>query len=82
VIVVIFRLTVVIFTTYRDVTVTRTLARTKRELKRRGITQDVIAAAARCTRTYVNHYLNGRRSAPKVEAAIERLIERNGDAAA
>ena len=75
-------LTVVIFTTYRDVTVTRTLARTKRELKRRGITQDVIAAAARCTRTYVNHYLNGRRGAPKVEAAIERLIKVNGDAAA
>jgi len=67
---------------YRDVTVTKTLARTKRELKRRGITQDVIAAAARCTRTYVNHYLNGRRGAPKVEAAIERLIERKSDAAA
>ena len=61
---------------------TRTLARTKRELKRRGITQDVIAAAARCTRTYVNHYLNGRRAAPKVEAAIERLIESREHAAA
>lgn len=61
---------------------TQTLARTKRELKKRGITQDVIAAAARCTRTYVNHYLNGRRAAPKVEAAIERLIENKGNAAA
>ena len=61
---------------------TQTLARTKKELKRRGITQDVIAAAARCTRTYVNHYLNGRRNAPKVEAAIERLIKSDGHVAA
>jgi hypothetical protein len=67
---------------YRDVTVTRTLGQTKRELKRRGITQDVIAAAALCTRTYVNHYLNGRRNAPKVEAAIERLIGGRGNVAA
>lgn len=53
---------------------TSTLARLKRELKRRGITQDRIALEARCGRTYVNHYLNGRRSPLRIKQAIERLL--------
>lgn len=50
------------------------LARLKRELKRRGITQDRIASEAGVGRTYVNHYLNGRRSPLKIKQAIERLL--------
>lgn len=59
---------------YGDVTVTTTLARLKRTLKRRGITQDRIAAEAGVGRTYVNHYLNGRRAPLKIKQAIERLL--------
>lgn len=53
---------------------TTRLARLKRALKRRGITQDQIALEAQVTRTYVNHYLNGRRSPLRIRQAIERLL--------
>lgn len=46
----------------------------KRRLRRLHITQDAIAARAGVTRTYVNHYLSGRRAAPRVERAIVGLI--------
>ena len=53
---------------------TATIARLKRQLKRAGITQDDIAAAAGCTRTYVNHFLNGRRRPKRLRAVAERLL--------
>lgn len=53
---------------------THRLARLKRDLKRRGITQDRIALEAGVTRTYVNHYLNGRRAPLRIKQAIERLM--------
>jgi len=54
--------------------VTNKLARLKRELKRRRITQDQIALEAQCSRTYVNHYLNGRRGGVRVPDAIARML--------
>lgn len=56
------------------VTVTGKLARLRRQLKRQGITQDAIAAEAGVTRTYVVHFMAGRRKAPRVQAAIDRLL--------
>ena len=57
---------------------TGTLAKDRAQLKRRlralNITQDEIAARAGCTRTYVNHYLNGRRSPNRLRVIIAGLI--------
>ena len=50
------------------------MTRKKRELKKRGITQDQLAILAGVTRTCVNHYLNGRRGSPKVKAVVDRLL--------
>ena len=46
----------------------------KRRLRKLGITQDVIAARAGVTRTYVNHFLNGRRSPEKLRVVVVGLI--------
>lgn len=51
-----------------------TVTRIKRELKKRGITQDKLAILAGVTRTCVNHYLNGRRGSPRVKAVVDRLL--------
>ena len=64
---------------------THTLAKPRVKLKRRlrrvGITQDVIAAEVVrrkvrpiCTRTYVNHVLNGRRDPTWLRMFIEALL--------
>lgn len=70
---------------YGDVTVTGTVAKPRTQLKRRlrrvGLTQDVIAAEVVrrqvrpvCTRTYVNHFLNGRRDPVWLRMFIDALL--------
>lgn len=52
----------------------RTRAPLALECRTLGITQDLIAAEARCSRPYVAHYFAGRRSPRAVELAIEKLL--------
>ena len=64
---------------------TQTIAKPKTQLKRRlqraGLTQEVIAAEVVrrrvrpvCTRTYVNHYVNGRRNPAWLRLFIDALL--------
>jgi len=46
----------------------------KRALKRRGITQDVLAAAAGVTRTMVTHWLAGRTVSQPLELKAKELL--------
>lgn len=48
--------------------------RIKRQLKRRKITQDVVAAEAGVTRTMVVHYFAGRTGSDRVQLAAETLL--------
>lgn len=61
----------------------RTLAQTKGELKKRGLTYDRVAIEVRrlfpdrtCSRQMVTHVLAGRAKSVYVNVAIERLLEK------
>lgn len=51
-----------------------TVTRLKRQLKKMGITQDHIATRAAVSRTYVNHWWNGRRQGERIEIAARVLL--------
>jgi hypothetical protein len=57
-------------------------AKVRARLKKRGILQEHIAAAAKCDRTLVVHYFAGRRSPESVERAIRELLAAGRSAAA
>jgi transcriptional regulator with XRE-family HTH domain len=46
----------------------------KRRLRALGITQEAIAKRAGVTRTYINHFLNGRRSPERLYAVVAGLM--------
>ena len=62
-------------------TVPKPRTQLKRRLRRAGLTQDVVAAEVVrrkirpvCTRTYVNHFVNGRRDPTWLRLFIEALL--------
>jgi transcriptional regulator with XRE-family HTH domain len=52
----------------------RTLQRLRKELKKKGITHDVVADAAGVKRTLVTHLLAGRAKSQNVLDTIKRLL--------
>lgn len=58
-----------------------TLARLKKQLKSRGITQDQVAQAAGVGRTLVVHVLAGRAKSQNVVDTVKRLLAETAEVA-
>jgi hypothetical protein len=56
------------------VTIPKWLGRLNSARKRLGITHDMIAARAKCDRTYVVHFFSGRRAPARLRVVTEELV--------